>query len=101
MSTLLKLLLFLCFVTIGVVIGVGNSQEVVINLFFGKFPSSPDLKVTLGMALSATLFVGACVGFFLSLTVVWGLKLENLRLKRRMQSTEEEVKNLRKLPVQD
>jgi len=101
MGTLLKTLLFLFFVAMGVAIGVGNPQEVVVNFFVGKFPSSPDLKITLGMLLSGTLLVGACIGFLVSVTVVWGLKIENLRLKRRMQSAVDEVKNLRKLPIQD
>ena len=95
MKTLIWFILLLFFLFLGAVLGVGNSQEVEVKFFIGTIPPT-----TLGTILSSTLLTGALIGFFLSLGLIFKLRVENRRLRRQMELSEEEVKNLRNLPIQ-
>ena len=57
--------------------------------------------LTAKLPLVITLAFGACVGMLFSLGMVVRLKRETLRLRRQIQLTEQEVVNLRNIPIKD
>jgi len=95
MSRLVSLVLLLALVLVGLAFAVVNSKPVELNYFLAT------REVPLAMTLVLTLAFGALIGLFFSLGMVIRLKRETLRLRRQMQIAEQEVVNLRNIPIQD
>lgn len=95
MSRLIASILTLLLVLIGLAFAVVNAKPVELNYFLGT------REVPLAMTLVLTLAIGAGIGILFSLGMMVRLKRETLRLRRQIQLTEQEVVNLRTLPIKD
>lgn len=95
MSRLVSLVLLLSLVLLGLAFAVINAKPVELNYFLAT------REVPLAMTLVLTLAFGALIGFFFSLGMVIRLKRETLRLRRQIQIAEQEVVNLRNIPIKD
>jgi putative membrane protein len=95
MSRLVSLVLLLSLTLLGLAFAVVNSKPVELNYFLAT------REVPLAMTLVLTLAFGALIGLFFSLGMVIRLKRETLRLHRQMQIAEQEVVNLRNIPIKD
>ena len=95
MSRVFSLILIAILVLLGLAFAVVNSKPVELNYFLAS------REVPLAMVLVLTLILGALMGIVFSLGLVIRLKRETLRLRRRIQQTEQEVVNLRTMPLKD
>lgn len=95
MSRLLSLLALILLVALGLVFAVLNARPVAFNYFFGQ------REVPLALTLVLTLAAGALLGLLFSAGVVLRLKREAIRERRKARMAEQEVANLRKLPIKD
>ena len=95
MSRLVSLILTAILVLMGLAFAVVNAKPVELNYFLAT------REVPLAMVLVLTLTVGALMGIVFSLGMVIRLKRETLRLRRQIQLTEQEVVNLRTMPIKD
>ena len=95
MSRLVSLILTAIFVLLGLAFAVVNAKPVELNYFLAT------REVPLALVLVLTLTVGALMGIVFSLGMVIRLKRETLRLRRQIQLTEQEVVNLRTMPIKD
>ena len=87
-AVLLVLLLVLLFTLL-------NSEPVTINYYFGEVPAP------LALVLILTLIAGALMGLLSSILVILSSRREIAKLRRQVRDTEEELMNLRKLPIKD
>lgn len=95
MSRLVSLVLLISLVLVGLAFAVINAKPVELNYFLGS------REVPLALTLVLTLAFGAFIGLFFSLGMVIRLKRETLRLRRQIQISEQEVVNLRNIPIKD
>jgi len=72
-----------------------NAEPINVNYYFGT------LEQPLALVLVLTLFIGAVLGLFSSLFVILLSRREVAKLRRHLKSTEQEVMNLRALPITD
>jgi len=72
-----------------------NSDPIPIDYYIGQ------VEIPLALLLVAALGVGALLGSLVGLGRVVRIKREMARLRRESRATEEEVRNLRALPLQD
>jgi putative membrane protein len=80
---------------LGVVFTVLNAGPVQFNYYFGS------QEIPLSLVMTGALGVGALLGVLSCMGVMFGLKRENLSLKRQSQMANQEVQNLRALPLKD
>lgn len=95
MSRLVSLFLLVSLILLGLAFAVINSKPVELNYFLAS------REVPLAMTLVLTLAFGALIGLLFSLGMVIRLKRETLRLRRQVQIAEQEVVNLRNIPIKD
>lgn len=86
-------LLLVVIVVFGVSFALLNAQPVVVNLYVFKH------ELPLSLLLAFTLGVGVLIGFLTLGGPYLQLKRAHHHMKRRALSTEEELKNLRRLPL--
>jgi putative membrane protein len=72
-----------------------NSAPVSIDYYVGR------VEVPLALLIVAALGIGALLGSLVGLGRVVRVKREMARLRRETRATEEEVRNLRALPLRD
>ncbi len=72
-----------------------NSDPVAIDYYLGR------IEVPLALLLVAALGVGAMLGSLVGLGRVVRVKREMAKLRRETRATEQEVRNLRALPLRD
>lgn len=90
-----SLIVFILIVIIGVTFALLNDGQVTLNYYIG----TKQLPVSLLIILC--LGVGALVGIFVTLFPLFRLKRSNWQLKRRIKQVEQEVQNLRSIPIKD
>jgi putative membrane protein len=95
MSRLVTFILVFVLVLLGLAFAVGNAKPVELNYFLAT------REVPLAMTLVLTLVFGALVGLVFSLGMVLRLKRETLRLRRQIRLAEQEIINLRNIPIKD
>lgn len=88
-------LLYLVLIVLGVSFAALNASSISINFYFStlKLPISVFMMIMLG--------IGMLVGFFFYSLRYWRLKSECRRLRNQLKLTEQEIKNLRTIPVTD
>lgn len=92
---LLSAILWLIGILVGVSFAVLNSHELPLNYFFGKtIIYFPFLFILL-------LLAGALLGMLALLPKLLRAKSKARQLKQKMQALEEEVTNLRRIPIKD
>ena len=79
----------------GIVFTVFNAEKVPVDLYFLHY------ELPLATVVFLAVLVGTLLGFFMALGVVLRKHTELLKLKRRFSSLEQEVDNLRKIPIKD
>ena len=95
MSRIIKLFFFLGLLVVGLAFHVRNDQLVTLNYYMGS------IELPVSLLVISSLLVGALLGILASLTFVAKLKRENAKLARLVRVTEEEVNNLRAIPIKD
>ncbi|MFN2309109.1 MAG: lipopolysaccharide assembly LapA domain-containing protein [Gammaproteobacteria bacterium] len=95
MTRLISFVLVLVLAALGLAFAVVNAKPVELNYFLAT------REVPLAMTLVLTLVFGALIGLLFSLGIVLRLKREALRLRRQVRLAEEEVSNLRNIPLKD
>ncbi|MCU7796472.1 MAG: LapA family protein [Candidatus Thiodiazotropha sp. (ex Semelilucina semeliformis)] len=92
---IIKLSLLMIVMLLGVVFTVLNAEPVQFNYYFG------NRQVPLSLIMTGALGAGALLGVLSCMGLMFGLKRENLSLKRQSQMASQEVNNLRALPLKD
>ncbi len=92
---IIKLLFFLFLILLGSAFAVMNTESIHINYYFGEF------ELPLPLVLIATLGIGALLGVLATLGSLLRLKHRNAELRRKVSLAQEEVKNLRAIPIKD
>jgi lipopolysaccharide assembly protein A len=95
MSRLVSFILVTVLALLGLAFAVGDARPVELNYFLAT------REVPLALTLVLTLAFGALVGVLFSLGLVIRCKRETLRLRRQVRLTEQEVVNLRNIPIKD
>lgn len=90
---LIKWILALVFLVLGVAFAIINDQPVAIDLYFYM----PELPISLVLLLAVG--VGMVLGAIAMSFYFMRIKKENASLKRQSRLVEQEVKNLRSLPI--
>ena len=72
-----------------------NAEPVSLNYYFGKF------EQPLALILVITFVAGALIGLLSSILVLLSSRHEVSKLRKQIKDTEQEVLNLRSIPLQD
>jgi lipopolysaccharide assembly protein A len=96
MKRLLYGILILAVLLIGVTFTTKNSQVVELTYYFGVHWMTP-----LSFMLLTTLTVGIALGFLASLGMLAHMQRQLLQSRRDNRQLEQEVNNLRALPIRD
>jgi putative membrane protein len=81
---------------LGVSFSYKNAQPVELSYYFGIHWTTP-----LSFMLLTTLTVGIALGFLVSLAMVARMQRQLLKARRETRALEQEVHNLRALPIRD
>lgn len=95
MSRLVSFVLVFILAILGLAFAAINAKPVELNYFLAT------REVPLAMTLVLTLVFGALIGLLFSLGMVIRFKRETLRLRRQIRIVEQEVTNLRNIPIKD
>jgi putative membrane protein len=90
---LIKLLVALVILTLGAGLATLNEGEISLNYYFGT------MVAPLPLALLGAMGVGLVLGFIAGLTLWAKVRRENAKLRRSARLAQEEVNNLRALPL--
>ena len=96
MRRLLYSVVTLIVVLLGVTLSYKNAQVVEFNYYFGIHWATP-----LSFMLLTVLTVGIVLGFLVSLAMVARMQRQLLKARRESRALEQEVHNLRALPILD
>jgi len=91
----IKFLFVLVIVAIGLAFHVKNDTMVTINYYLST------VDVSLSVVVIASLLIGALLGMVTSLGMIVPLRRERSKLKKTVKTAEQEVSNLRSIPLQD
>lgn len=80
---------------LGVAFTVLNEGNVTLNYHWGT------ISLPLPAVVLASIFLGAVLGWFVSLGKLFKAKKENFGLKRQAKATSEELRHLRTIPLKD
>ena len=82
-----------------ILLGLGfaqiNADEVTLHYYFNS------ITVPLSLLLALTLGLGVLLGLLASTAAIYRVRRENSRLRRQMKLREEELSNLRSIPLKD
>lgn len=82
-------------ILLGITFAVLNSDTVTVHYYSGE----QALPLSLLMAISFA--IGIIIGVLVMLPKVWRLRLERRRLRKKLNHAEQEIENLRQMPVKD
>lgn len=85
----------LVIILFGMTFATLNSESVTIDYYFGQ--SSLPLSLLLVLVFAFGCFVGMVVGLWMLVKA----KMQQYRLRQRLQLAEKEIENLRAIPLQD
>ncbi|MFZ5592819.1 MAG: LapA family protein [Pseudomonadota bacterium] len=95
MARIINLITFLVVLTIGLAFAVLNAEPVEIDYYFGSW------RLSLSLVIVFSLLIGVLAGVVASLGFVFRLKREISALRKLGKLADEELANLRALPVRD
>ncbi len=95
MLRLVKFFFLLLVALAGAVFAYNNPGDVSVSYYFG------ELTLPLGILIFILLGLGVLMGVLGSLLMFIGIRRENRRLKRQIGLAQQEVANLRSIPLQD
>jgi len=90
---IIKSLLLLLVVALGAALAVLNPASVQFDFYFG------NLQLSLALIMASALAIGALLGVVAGLLGSLALRRENTQLRRSLELSRQELKNLRTLPV--
>lgn len=93
MIDFIKLVLALVILVLGAALATLNEGQVTLNYYFGTIDSP------LALALLGALGLGLLLGFLAGLTLWARVRGENARLRRSAKLAQQEVNNLRAIPL--
>lgn len=96
MKRLFYIVVAIVVVLFGMTFAFQNRQTVDVNYYFGLSWNGP-----LALALLGAVAVGVVVGFLASLRAVLRLQREAAAARKEIRQVEQEVQNLRALPIKD
>lgn len=96
MTKLIYLIVLVIVIFFGLTFTLNNPQDVEVNYYFGLHWDGP-----LSLLLVFTLGVGAIIGFLGSIGLLMRVNRRLARARREIQKAEQEVTNLRALPIKD
>lgn len=82
-------------VIFGIVFTVFNADKVPVDIYFHQY------ELPLATVVFLAVLLGVLLGFMMAMTMLLKKQGELARLKRRFSSLEQEVDNLRKIPIKD
>lgn len=91
----LKLLFVIVIVAIGLAFHTRNSNLVSIDYYLGQV----DLSISI--IVIGSVLIGAVLGFITSFGLILPLRRERSKLRKSVKTAEQEVSNLRSIPLQD
>ncbi len=92
---ILKLFVILLVVVLGASLATLNAELVHFDYYFAT------IELPLSIVLVITLGLGALFGMLAGLALSLDIRRENTRLRRKISVAEQEISNLRTLPLQD
>lgn len=92
---LLVILFYLLLILVGVSFAALNASTVEVNLYF------TTLSLPISVLTIMLLGIGILIGFTLSIFKYWRLKIFNSKIKKQLELTEKEIKNLRTIPIRN
>lgn len=95
MARIINLITFLVVLTVGLAFAVLNAEPVEIDYYFGSW------RLSLSLVIVFSLLIGVLAGVIASLGFVFRLKREISALRKSGKLADEELANLRALPVRD
>lgn len=95
MGRIFRLIFLLLVLVLGLALHVKNDQAVTLNYYAGS------VNLPLSLVIVGSFAVGALCGIIASLTVILRLKRDKARLGRQVRAAEQEVANLRAIPIKD
>lgn len=95
MSRILSAIALVLLIGVGITFTVLNPQQVTLNYLLGS------LQLPLALLVVLVLAVGAVLGLLVAGFMILRLKRENRKLRRGTRLAEQEVANLRSLPIKD
>lgn len=95
MKRIVTFILLLLVSLLGLSFALMNAETVQINYYLGNFQAPLSLVVVIAI------IVGACLGVLASTGIVLKQKRELARLRKSNKLAEQEVSNLRVLPLKD
>lgn len=96
MKRIFYLVAALVAVFFGTTFAIRNNQVVQVSYYFGHEWSGP-----LSVALLATFIIGVVLGYVASLRTVVRMQRQLVHARKEIRSVEQEVRNLRALPIKD
>lgn len=96
MKRIIYFIVAIAAVAFGVTFAVRNSQLVEVGYYFGLGWNGP-----LSLALITTFVFGVILGYVASLRTVVRLQRQLVHARKEIRSIEQEVRNLRALPIKD
>ncbi len=95
MSYIVRLALVFIVLLFGLAFHLKNNQTIILDYYIGTI----ELPFSLIMVL--VLCVGALLGLLASLPIIIKLKQQKNRLEKQIKKSEEEINNLRVIPIRD
>ena len=92
---IIKIFFILIIMMLGAIFAVLNAELVSFNYYFGS------RELPLSLIITAALGAGVLLGILAGIGMLLGLKRENASLKQHARLANEEVKNLRNIPLKD
>ena len=96
MKRVLYVVVAIVVIFFGITFAFYNRQNVDLNYYFGISWSGP-----LALALLTAVAVGVVIGFLASLRTVLRLQRQVVAARKEVRQVEQEVQNLRALPIKD
>ena len=95
MKRIITFIVLLLVALLGLTFALMNAEPVQLDYYFGT------MKAPLSLLVVIAIIVGAGLGVFASMGIVVGQKRELAKLRKSAKVAEEEVSNLRSLPLKD
>ncbi len=95
MLRIIRLVLFILVAVVGLAFAVLNAGQVELSYYLGIWHAPLSLILVLAFAFGALFGVIACLG------MLFKSKRENHRLRKALRLSEQEVTNLRNIPIRD
>lgn len=92
---ILRILIVILLVLVGALFSYFNPEKVGISYYFGS------IEYYLSVLLLLALLVGILLGLMANLTTVLRVKAELRKVRKRTATLEQELTNLRALPIRD